>query len=237
MAFAEALKAKVRKRAHLICCLCKSVGVEVHHIVPQEEHGADTEDNAAPLCPSCHETYGANPQKRKFIREARDLWYEICEKRYASDPERLDEIQRLLKNAVSRDDFAAFKDDLLRQMRSSPQTKQQSDAARNDLLSERLTEQALFSVQTRASVERAVTKIWSRFTGVIDMEHPIAFTRKLADLKECNIVPNELLDAAKEVYTITSCVLHDVSITPEQWRFVCAVAPELTAALYEQISE
>jgi hypothetical protein len=116
MAFTEALKTRVRKRAHLACCLCKSMGVEVHHVIPQEEGGPDTEDNAAPLCPSCHETYGANPQKRKFIREARELWYEICEKRFASDPERLDEIKRLLKKTVSYDDFLAFKQELLAHM-------------------------------------------------------------------------------------------------------------------------
>jgi len=113
MAFSEALKSRVRKRSHLCCCVCKTMGVEVHHIIPQEEGGVDTEDNAAPLCPSCHETYGANPQKRKFIRETRDLWYEICEKRYASDPDRLDEIKRLLRNTVSYDDFKAFKEELL----------------------------------------------------------------------------------------------------------------------------
>lgn len=101
MPFTESIKATVRKRAHLACCLCKSMGVEVHHILPQEEGGLDTEDNAAPLCPSCHECYGANPQKRKFIREARDLWYEICERRYASDPQRLDEMKRLLENIES----------------------------------------------------------------------------------------------------------------------------------------
>jgi len=113
MAFTEALKTNIRKKAHLACCLCKSIGVEIHHIVPQEEKGRDTEDNAAPLCPSCHETYGANPQKRKFIREARDHWYEICEKRFANDSQRLDEIKHLLKNTVSYDDFIAFKDELL----------------------------------------------------------------------------------------------------------------------------
>ena len=122
MGFAEALKSKVRKRAHLACCLCKSIGVEVHHIIPQEENGLDTEDNAAPLFPSCHETYGANPQKRKFISEARDLWYEICEKRFASDPERLDEIKRLLKNTVSYDDFLAFKEELLAHMNAELNT-------------------------------------------------------------------------------------------------------------------
>jgi hypothetical protein len=82
-------------------------------IVPQVDGGSDEEDNAAPLCPSCHETYGANPQKRKFIREARDLWYEICEKRYASDPDHLAEIKHLLRNTVSYDDFNSFKEELL----------------------------------------------------------------------------------------------------------------------------
>lgn len=81
MAFSEALKIEVRKKTHLCCCLCKSLGVEVHHIIPQSENGTDTEDNAAPLCPSCHEIYGLNLQKRKFIKEARDLWYEICKKK------------------------------------------------------------------------------------------------------------------------------------------------------------
>ncbi|HYT41335.1 MAG TPA: HNH endonuclease [Methylomirabilota bacterium] len=116
MAFSEAIKSKVRKKAHLSCCLCKAIGVEVHHIIPQEENGPDAEENAAPLCPSCHETYGANPQKRKFIREARDLWYEICEKRYASDPDRLNEIKRLLQNTVSYEDFQTFKEELLSHM-------------------------------------------------------------------------------------------------------------------------
>lgn len=95
MPFSETLKAKVRKKAHLACCLCKSTGVEVHHIIPEDESGPNTEDNAAPLCPSCHDLYGANPKKRKFIREARDFWYELCEKRYASDPENLRGLKRV----------------------------------------------------------------------------------------------------------------------------------------------
>lgn len=80
MAFSETLRLSVRKRAHFRCCICRVVGVEIHHIIPQEEHGPDTEENAAPLCPSCHELYGANKTKRKFVREARDFWYELCKK-------------------------------------------------------------------------------------------------------------------------------------------------------------
>ncbi|MEM7599809.1 MAG: HNH endonuclease signature motif containing protein [Verrucomicrobiota bacterium] len=101
MPFPESVKTTVRRKAHFHCCLCKALGVEIHHIIPQEEDGPDTEDNAAPLCPSCHETYGANPQKRKFIREARDLWYEICEKRFASDAQQLEDMQRMLTNLDS----------------------------------------------------------------------------------------------------------------------------------------
>jgi hypothetical protein len=101
VAFSESVKLAVRKRAHFQCCLCKSLGVEVHHIVPQSENGADTEENAVPLCPSCHETYGANPLKRKFITEARDLWYEICRERYASDNDRIERLIELLEGVTA----------------------------------------------------------------------------------------------------------------------------------------
>jgi len=113
MAFNEALKIKIKKKAHFTCCLCKAIGVEVHHIISKEEGGADTEDNAAPLCPSCHEVYGANPQKRKFIRDTRDFLHEICEKRYASDSDRFDEIKTLLEKTVSYDDLQDLKEELL----------------------------------------------------------------------------------------------------------------------------
>ncbi len=89
MPFSETLKKTIRKRAHMACCLCHELGVEIHHIIPQEMGGPDTEDNTAPLCPTCHERYGANPLKRKFIAEARDNWFEICERRFASDARNL----------------------------------------------------------------------------------------------------------------------------------------------------
>jgi HNH endonuclease len=84
MAFSESVKKNVKRKAHFMCCLCKSIDIEVHHIIPQEEKGPDSEDNAAPLCPSCHETYGGNPRKRKLIRDAKKLWLEICEKKYST---------------------------------------------------------------------------------------------------------------------------------------------------------
>ncbi len=117
MAFPEKLKLTVKRKAHFACCLCHSLGVEVHHIVPQEEDGSNSEDNAAPLCPSCHEIYGANPLKRKFIREARDFWYEMCEQRYASDPDRLSKIESMVQQTATKDDlmtaFKRFKGEVL----------------------------------------------------------------------------------------------------------------------------
>ncbi len=78
MPFSESLKKKIRKRANFQCCMCHTVGVDIHHIVPQADGGENIEDNAAPLCPNCHSIYGANPQKRKTIREMRDHWYKRC---------------------------------------------------------------------------------------------------------------------------------------------------------------
>ncbi len=107
MTFTESTKLAVKQRAHFACCLCHALGVEVHHIVPQAAGGSDDEDNAAPLCPSCHEVYGANPVKRKFIRETRDFWYDLCDRRYGTDDDRLDHLAGLLREAVTKADLAS----------------------------------------------------------------------------------------------------------------------------------
>jgi hypothetical protein len=105
MPFTEQTKIGVKRKAHFSCCLCNSLYVEVHHIIPESEGGSDKEENAAPLCPSCHETYGANPDKRKFIRERRDFWYEICSTRFTGDSNRLEKISDLLEKTVSKEDL------------------------------------------------------------------------------------------------------------------------------------
>jgi len=96
--FNEDLKIRVRRRAAFECCRCHEIGPEVHHIVPQAQGGPDTEDNAAPLCPNCHTWFGANPEKRKEIRQMRDWWYEVCEAKYAGGEDqtvkKLDELVR-----------------------------------------------------------------------------------------------------------------------------------------------
>jgi hypothetical protein len=137
MAFSEVLKTRIRRKTHFSCCICKSIGVEVHHIVPKEENGPDSEENAAPLCPSCHELYGANPSKRKFIREARDMWYEICSDRFSSESGQLKEIRNLLNNAVSFSEFQKFKDELFSHLASrsvTARTEKEITQAVNEFL-------------------------------------------------------------------------------------------------------
>lgn len=86
MPFNEKIKLRVKKKAHFKCCICESFApLHIHHIITQADGGLDTFDNAAPLCPNCHTTYGSNPNHRKFIREKRDHWYEVCDKILVND--------------------------------------------------------------------------------------------------------------------------------------------------------
>ena len=84
MSFSETLKLEVKRKADFTCCWCQDRRnkVEVHHIIPESEGGPDIEDNAAPLCGSCHDLYGMNPELRKEIKQRRDYWHEICSKRF-----------------------------------------------------------------------------------------------------------------------------------------------------------
>ena len=76
MGFSAQIKLEVKQKAAFRCCRCQSIGVQVHHIIPEEKDGSDEMDNAAPLCPNCHDYYGSNPDKRKEITQMRDWWYE-----------------------------------------------------------------------------------------------------------------------------------------------------------------
>ena len=81
MAFTEKTKLEAKRRAAFRCCICQRLFVEIHHIIPQSEGGADTLENAAPLCASCHDLFGGNPEKRKQIREMRNYWWELVRDR------------------------------------------------------------------------------------------------------------------------------------------------------------
>src|SRR6266436_3035129 len=86
MPFSELTKLEAKRKAHFCCVVCHQPFVEVHHIIPQADDGTDDLDNAAPLCALCHDHFGGNPDKRKQIREMRDLWYELCETRFRDSP-------------------------------------------------------------------------------------------------------------------------------------------------------
>ncbi len=99
MAFSEKVKKEVRKKACFRCVICHKPFVEIHHIKPQAEGGSDNIDNAVPLCAYCHDLMGGNPDKRKQIREMRDHWYEIIEKRYSGDIDFNNSTQKYKQNS------------------------------------------------------------------------------------------------------------------------------------------
>ena len=91
MAFSEKIKIEVKRRSAFQCCRCRTIGVQIHHII---QGGSDTIDNAAPLCPNCHDYFGQNPVKRKEIKQMRDWWYEVCDEKY-SESKMLDELKKI----------------------------------------------------------------------------------------------------------------------------------------------
>ena len=109
--FPEATKEAVKKKAGFQCCRCRNVGIQVHHILPQGEGGSNDIDNAAPLCPNCHDYYGANPVKRKEITQMRDWWYECIERMYPDNRQigKIEEISfkvdQVIQNQMTVEDF------------------------------------------------------------------------------------------------------------------------------------
>lgn len=105
MPFSPHLKKEVREKAGFQCCRCHKFQVEVHHIIPEKDGGLDTIDNAAPLCPNCHDELGDNPVKRKQVRQNRDWWYKVIENKYGrlpGDATHLQEISQTLKTIKER---------------------------------------------------------------------------------------------------------------------------------------
>jgi len=111
MDFTEQVKKEVKERAAFRCCRCQQIGIHVHHIIPQENGGSSDMDNAAPLCPNCHDYFGANPQKRKEITQMRDWWYGQVKMQFP-DNRHLDKLEdinnkldKLQQNQINLNDF------------------------------------------------------------------------------------------------------------------------------------
>jgi len=153
MPFTEDLKLRVKRQAAFRCCRCGMIGVEVHHILPQGQGGPDTDDNAAPLCPNCHSYFGANPDKRKEIRQMRDWWYEVCKPKYAGQPDETDETEKKL-------------DELIAELRKREVREQERQAVVDEInrILQRLTEQLKVNISDEADevvekVDKVVTAV------------------------------------------------------------------------------
>jgi hypothetical protein len=99
--FTESVKAQARKLADFRCCYCHDMGDHVHHLVPKEEGGSGTLDNAILLCVQCHDRYGHRSDKQKQLEQARDAWYEIVKDRQRPEDSVL--LERLQELATKRD--------------------------------------------------------------------------------------------------------------------------------------
>lgn len=152
MPFSENVKQKVKERAHFKCCLCrKQWATNVHHIIPQAEDGEDDEDNAAPLCPTCHDLYGANPDKRKFIRENRDFWYDLCERSSPPDFQMIREmLEKFGKFVATKEDIqhaVSYLDDRIQNIMKQPLSRSEQLQLISDTTA--AFSDAIFSAQYR----------------------------------------------------------------------------------------
>jgi hypothetical protein len=177
MPFSDDLKLKVKRKAEFRCCLCHDLGIQVHHIIPEESQGPDTEDNAAPLCPSCHDKLGANPVKRKFIREARDYWYELCSERLAKDSRLLEEIADGIKGTASKNDLQNAMDKMINVIRSIPVEAQRQEMVAVELTFEEWT--ALVDNIEKIGKLQMTAREWSHifptWPNLPDVGHPSVF--------------------------------------------------------------
>ncbi|MDW7690297.1 HNH endonuclease [Flammeovirgaceae bacterium SG7u.111] len=91
MGFSRKVKEEVLVSSARHCCVChryKGVKIEIHHILPKEQGGEDTFENAIPLCFDCHSDAGhyhaQHPKGTKFsineLKKHKKEWFEIVKK-------------------------------------------------------------------------------------------------------------------------------------------------------------
>ena len=108
MSFSEKTKREAKEKSNFKCVLCGSDIVEIHHIIPQEEGGPDTLDNAVALCASCHLIYGGNPLKREEIIEKRDELYKLQEKNQMCNFYGMEKAEGRCKVPIDPDNIVIF---------------------------------------------------------------------------------------------------------------------------------
>lgn len=96
MGFSKNIKQDIFVKSARHCCVCHrrtGFNIEVHHIVPQNQGGEDTIDNAIALCFDCHADAGhyfaGHPKGAKLsqeeLRKHRDAWFEIVKNNHISE--------------------------------------------------------------------------------------------------------------------------------------------------------
>ncbi len=89
MTFSRRVEERLLVTCHRHCCVChKPCGIkmEIHHIVPKNQGGEDTEENAIPLCLDCHAEVAAydvkHPKGKRFtpseLKKHKAQWFAIC---------------------------------------------------------------------------------------------------------------------------------------------------------------
>jgi len=91
MGFTPKIKEDILVASARHCCVChryKGVKIEIHHIIPKEQGGEDTFENAIPVCFDCHSDAGhyfaKHPKGTKFsikeLKKHKESWFKIVEK-------------------------------------------------------------------------------------------------------------------------------------------------------------
>lgn len=83
MGFSEKVKEEARRKSGFRCVICQEPFVEVHHIIPQNEGGEDTIENAAPplecICREIKEEFDADIKVGSYLGKAK---FQIDHKSY-----------------------------------------------------------------------------------------------------------------------------------------------------------
>ena len=87
----------------------------------------------------------------------------------------------------------------------------------------------LFNV--RYNIEKELRRIWNNNFGQEDIRRPIAITQMAGMLAKSELIPQKLVHAIREVYSVCSPAIHGEEVSEAQLNFVKDVAPMLINTL------
>ena len=100
MSFSKKIKAQCLSECARRCCVCQrycAVGIEIHHIIPKEQGGKNTYENAIPLCFDCHCSAGhynpKHPKGNKYspeeLKKSKENLYKIVKEGQIKEPDQV----------------------------------------------------------------------------------------------------------------------------------------------------